>query len=209
MGTILVFARAPVAGRTKTRLIPALGAAGAARLHHALVRHALRAAAGAGADRVELWTADAGGSDGLATLAAESGARLRRQSGADLGARMAHALAAAVADGGPAIVIGSDCPALDAVTLRQAHAALAGYDAVLGPARDGGYVLLGLHRVEPVLFTDMPWGTDGVLECTRARLAALGWSWLELEVRDDVDRPEDLERLRALGAPWSELLPGA
>lgn len=208
MSTILVFARAPVPGRAKTRLIPALGATGAARLHRELVAHALGAAAGSGAQRIELWLADAEADSELARLAAASGARLHHQAGADLGARMANALGAAVARGGPALVIGSDCPALDAATLTEAQAALERHDAVLGPANDGGYVLLGLHRVAPALFTDMPWGTDAVLARTRARLAALGWSWHELAARDDIDRPEDLARLRALGPPWTALVTG-
>ncbi|MDX1609475.1 MAG: TIGR04282 family arsenosugar biosynthesis glycosyltransferase [Halofilum sp. (in: g-proteobacteria)] len=206
MASILVFARAPVPGRAKTRLIPALGAEGAARLHRALVNHALGEAAAAGAERLELWAAGDDAAGELAALAAAHGARLRWQAGADLGARMQAALADAVGRGGPALVVGTDCPWLDTAAIDEALARLVTHDAVLGPADDGGYVLLGLHRVEPVLFDGLPWGTERVLDVTRDRLAGLGWCWHELTSRGDIDRPGDLERLRALGPPWSGLL---
>jgi len=208
MTPILVFARAPVAGRTKTRLVPALGADGAAQLHRALVRHALEAAAAAAPGRVELWgTGDDAGGD-LAALAEATGAALRWQPAGDLGTRMKAALADAIARQGAALVIGSDCPWLEVDVLREADAALARHDAVLGPADDGGYVLFGMRRVEDVLFDDMPWGTERVLAETRERLRSLGWNWFELASRSDVDRPEDLARLRALGAPWNDLAAG-
>lgn len=202
---LLVFARPPVSGVTKTRLVPALGADGAARLHATLVRHILQQAAAAAPAALELWCAAADPGDTLATLARESGARVRIQEGADLGARMAHALGAATAGGVPAIVVGSDCPWLDAAALREAATALDGADAVIGPALDGGYVLLGLHRVESALFTGIDWGTAGVLGATRARLRALGWRWRELVARPDIDRPADLERLARLGPEWAAL----
>lgn len=202
---LLVFARPPVSGAAKTRLAPALGADGAARLHAALVRHSLRQAAAADPRALELWCAAAEPGDTLAALAREAGARVQAQAGPDLGARMAHALAGATADGTPAIVIGTDCPWLDAGALRAAAADLDGADAVVGPALDGGYVLLGLHRVEPALFRRIDWGTGGVLAATRARLRALGWHWRELEARPDVDRPADLERLAGLGPEWAAL----
>lgn len=205
MSAILVFARTPEAGRVKTRLIPALGAEGALRLHRELVRHTLCEAVAAGTDRVELWITGTDHGDELTTLAAETGTGVRRQRGDGLGERMAVALAEAIDRGGPALVIGSDCPWLDAATLSAASAALASRDAILGPALDGGYVLLGLHRVERSLFEDVPWGTERVLALTRERLTALGWNWQELEPRSDIDRPEDLQRLHELGAPWTNL----
>lgn len=203
---LLVFARAPVSGTVKSRLAPVLGAEGAVRLHTELVRHTLQQAAAAGPRGLELWCAAPEPGDMLATLARETGARVHAQEGPDLGARMAHALGAATADGTPAIVVGSDCPWLDAPALRTAAAVLDDADAVVGPALDGGYVLLGLHRLEPALFTGIDWGTGGVLEATRARLRALGWRWRELAARPDVDRPADLERLAALGPEWAALV---
>lgn len=205
MSAILVFARSLVPGRVKTRLIPALGADGAVRLHRELVRHTLHEAVAAGTDRVELWIAGSDHEDELATLAAKAGAAVHHQRGDDLGGRMAAALTEAIERGGPALVIGSDCPWLDAATLSAAAAELASRDAMIGPALDGGYVLLGLHRTERSLFEEIPWGTDRVLALTRERLAALGWNWAELEPCSDIDRPEDLSRLHALGEPWTGL----
>lgn len=200
-----MFARAPVPGRTKTRLIPALGAAGATELHRALVRHALTQAAAAAPTRLELWGTGDDPGDELGQWAREFGAELYWQVGDDLGMRMQRALAAALERTEAALVIGSDCPWLDAVSLQRAQAALARHDAVLGPAEDGGYVLLGVSRADGRLFDDIPWGTDQVLAVTRDRLEALGWNWLELEPRGDIDRPEDLVRLERLGGPWRRL----
>lgn len=201
---VLVFARAPEAGRVKRRLEPAVGAAGAARVHAALLRRTLATVATAGVGAAELWGSSADGrplaSEGLAGLARAHAMVLRAQHGADLGARMAHALDEALAGGVPALLVGSDCPGLCAADLREAAAALAGgHDAVLGPAADGGYYLLGLRRPAPALFAEVPWGTGEVLARTRARLAALGLRWHELTVRRDVDRPEDLVLLSASG----------
>ncbi len=93
------------------------------------------------------------------------------------------------------LLIGTDCPALTGKHLRAAASALADHDAVLIPAEDGGYVLIGLTHAVPELFTDMPWGSAGVAAETRARLAHLGLRWRELDALWDVDRPEDLARL--------------
>lgn len=208
MSMILVFARAAVPGQVKTRLIPKLGAAGSVRLHREMVRHTLHEAVAAAPGRVELWIAGIDHGNELTGLAAEAGAAVRRQCGDDLGERMAAALMDAGERDGPVLVIGTDCPWLDAATLSMATAKLASRDAILGPALDGGYVLLGLHRVACSLFEDMPWGTGRVLALTRERLAALGWDWEELEPRSDVDRPADLRRLHELGEPWTSLVGG-
>ena len=94
------------------------------------------------------------------------------------------------------ILIGADCPLLEARHLTRAFGWLQqGEDAVLGPAEDGGYVLLGLRRVNRALFRDITWGGDQVLAQTRQRLARLGWRWRELEPLWDLDRPADLDRL--------------
>jgi rSAM/selenodomain-associated transferase 1 len=193
---ILVFAKAPVPGEVKTRLIPALGAAGAAALHERLTDGALATAAAAGVGPVELCCAPDTSHPALAALARTHGATLAEQGAGDLGGRMHAAFRRALAGAPAAIVIGCDCPALTAQHLRAAAAALArGADAVLAPAEDGGYVLIGLARAEPSLFAGIAWGGPDVLERTRARLAALAWRWQELETLWDVDRPEDLARL--------------
>ena len=93
------------------------------------------------------------------------------------------------------ILIGSDCPALTAADVRRAARLLRGCDAVIAPAEDGGYPLIGLARSSPAVFAGVAWSTASVLEQTRERLAGLGWRWRELRTVWDVDRPEDLARL--------------
>lgn len=202
---LLVFARAPVAGAAKSRLIPALGEAGAAALHAALVRDTLVRATAAGIGPVELWTTGDDPQAFLPGLAREHGVEHRRQQGADLGERMGAALASENSSPHARILIGTDCPRLAVADLRTAASRLASNDAVLGPADDGGYVLIGLNRMEPGLFRGIEWGTDTVLAATRQRLAAAGWQWSELERRPDVDRPEDLPAVAALGDGWARL----
>ena len=192
-GTLLVFAREPIPGLVKTRLIPTLGASGAAHLYQALLERAVSAAIGVPGVAVELWCAGAPPSGGVcAKLARRHGLELRQQGAGDLGQRMAQALGETLALGDRAVLIGSDCPGYHAAYLSAAFAALLGHDVVLGPAADGGYVLIGMRRPAPDLFADIPWGTDTVLEATRTALTRLGLIWVELPGLQDIDRPEDL-----------------
>lgn len=193
---LIVFAKAPRPGRVKTRLAAALGAAGAARLHARLVRRALATALAARCGRVELHAAPRS-HPFFAALAKRHSIVLRAQSRGDLGARMRQAFEAALRGTRAVILIGSDCPALRPADLRAASRALrGGADAVLSPAEDGGYALLGLRRVSRLLFEDIDWGGPEVLAQTRRRLARLKWRWLELRTVWDVDRPRDLARLK-------------
>lgn len=205
---ILVFSRAPVAGRSKTRLIPALGAKGAARLQAALLEDSLRRARAAGPRELQLWGTGDDPAGCLPAAAARYGASLHEQCDGDLGARMQHALASATADGAPALIIGTDAPGLPAAGIEQADASLARHDAVLVPALDGGYVLLGVRTAPASLFAHIDWGTERVLAATRARLRALAWCVDERPPAWDVDRPEDLQRVRALGGHWPAYLDG-
>ena len=190
----MVFARAP--GEAKTRLIPALGEAGVAALHRRLVMHCLRAARDSRLGPVELWCAPDTSDPFFRECERRLGASLHAQGDGDLGARMQRAFESALAGAERAILVGSDIPALSPRYLRDADQALArGDDAVIGPAEDGGYALIGLSRCDPELFRDIPWGGSEVLAQTRRRLAALSWRSSELPVLWDVDRPEDLERL--------------
>lgn len=201
---IAVFAKAPVPGEVKTRLIPALGADGAARLHRRLVRHALSvaraASTAAGTAPVQLWCAPDATHGFFADCAAEFGASLHAQGPGDLGERMARCFAT---DDGAALLIGSDIPSMDAACLDAAAAALAGQDAVFVPAEDGGYVLVGLRAglgtARDEVFRDIEWGSGRVMQQTRKRLRAAGLGWRELPPLWDLDRPEDLARLAACG----------
>jgi glycosyltransferase A (GT-A) superfamily protein (DUF2064 family) len=105
----------------------------------------------------------------------------------------------------PTLIIGSDCPALTADHLHQAAAALAAHAAVLIPAEDGGYVLIGLRRARAEVFADIAWSTPQVLPATRDRLRSAGLAWMELPALWDVDRPADLTRLARLAATRPEL----
>ncbi len=194
-GRLLIFARAPVPGRVKTRLIPLLGARNAARLHARLLQRTLRMAVATHLAPVELWCAPAIGNGFFYRVHRDFRVRLRRQQGADLGLRMHHALRTTLREGKYAVVIGSDCPALTGADLHAAFSALhAGHDAVLGPAQDGGYVLIGLRKPAARLFQGMPWGGARVLARTRRRLARVHKLTVELATTWDIDRPADFRR---------------
>jgi rSAM/selenodomain-associated transferase 1 len=192
---LVVLAKAPVAGAVKTRLIPALGAEGAAALHRKLVRHALQTAVASALGPVELCCAPGPDHPFFTRCQEDFALGLTAQVPGDLGSRMAAAFDR-VMPSGPTILTGSDCPSLTVEDLRAAARALAqGRDAVFAPTEDGGYALIGLRAVEPALFEDIPWSTDSVMEMTRERMRDLDWTWKELPVRWDVDRPEDFRRL--------------
>jgi len=194
--TVIVFAKAPVPGEVKTRLIPRLGAEGAARLHAALIVRSLETARAAGLGSAELCCAPQADHPFFATCAERFGVARTAQIAGDLGARMSAAFDRVVPDAGQVLLMGTDCPALTPEHLREAADALAGgLDAVLGPAEDGGYVLVGLVRPSPRVFEGIEWGGSNVLRDTRTRLATLGWRWHELAELWDVDRPADLARL--------------
>lgn len=201
---VLVFGRVARPGEAKTRLIPALGEQGAARLSADLLAHALATAAETAPVGLELWYAGVDEAGELDALSARFGATLHAQPAGDLGERMRYALARATADGTPAVVMGSDAPLLTVSALRTAMAALASHDAVMAPAHDGGYVLLGLHRAPVELFDGIEWGGGDVAAATRQRIAGLGWHCYELPARPDIDRPEDLPSLAALGPAWRD-----
>jgi uncharacterized protein len=190
---IAIFTRAPVAGAAKTRLIPALGADGAAQLHAALTRHAIRQAADSKVSPIELWCAPDAAHPFFAQCAREFGVALRAQPAGDLGAKMLTAFEDAR---GPLLLMGSDCPSITAADLAACAGALAsGADAVFLPAEDGGYGLVGMARPIPDVFEGVAWGGDQVMAQTRAILTRLGLTWREPRVVWDVDRPQDYARL--------------
>ncbi len=197
---LLVFAKAPRPGRVKTRLAGVLGPEGAARLHAALVERTLSLAT-ALPWPVELWCHPDASHPLFARWAAR-GVPLRVQEGAGLGERMAAALEQALARGGPALLLGCDCPGLQEEDLRQALRCLEEREAVLGPAEDGGYWLIGLRAMDRRLFQGLAWGGPRVLAATLARLASLGWRCALLPPRPDLDRPADLDAFLARPPAW-------
>lgn len=189
-------ARAPVPGAAKTRLIPALGAARAAALHQRLARAAVAAAVAAGVGPITLWTHPSPEHRFFQRCRERYGVALASQTGADLGERMLYAAAEGLRRCTAVLVIGTDCPELDAATLQAAARALEeGADAVLLPVEDGGYGLIGLRRAEPALFASIAWGEATVLAATLERMAALRWRVALLPPTWDLDRPEELARL--------------
>jgi len=204
---ILIFAKAPEPGRVKTRLIRELGAEAAARLQHRLLEETVARVNAAGLCPVTLCCAPDENHPVFLELAAGFGLALRPQCGGDLGQRMARAATDALAEAEQVLLLGTDCPVMDANYLRQALTRLdAGDDAVIGPAEDGGYVLLGLRRCYPGLFTEMPWGSDEVLATTRQRLADVAARTTLLPPLWDLDRPEDWRRLLQHEPRWREVL---
>lgn len=194
---LILFTRYPAAGKCKTRLIPALGPEGAARLHRRLSEEMLaRMRVFAQTGEMSLEIRFAGGSRAEMTGWLGPEISCRPQEGEDIGARLAQAFSRAFAEGAEKVVIvGADCPGLSPEILGNAFAALNGHDLVLGPARDGGYYLVGLARPAPELFAGIPWGEDGVLAASLARAAGLNLSHQLLAPLSDLDRPEDLDCL--------------
>jgi rSAM/selenodomain-associated transferase 1 len=173
----VIFARPALPGRVKTRLVPLLGKKGAARLYARMRARALRTAKSAGfTPKMLLSTSQGPG---------------------NLGERMHRAMARMLEKHESAILIGSDCPAMKAADLQAAARALrSGVDAVFSPAEDGGYALIGLRRNSRRLFSGVAWGGPRVMAQTRRRLKTLRWRWKELRMLWDVDRPDDVRRLR-------------
>jgi uncharacterized protein len=193
---VAILAKAPLAGFAKTRLIPHLGAEGAAGLQRWLLQRTVTTALSAGIGPVSLWCAPDTTHPDFALCRAFGPLALRRQPEGDLGERMLAAIAGTTTPAGT-LVIGTDCPALTPALLRQAANALAAHDATVIPAEDGGYVLIGMHRAAPRVFNDVDWGSGRVMAQTQERLKEIGWHWQEFASLWDVDRGEDLARLDA------------
>ena len=185
---VAVFAKAPLAGTVKTRLIARLGEAGAAKLHEQLVERALATTRAVENATVTLWIAgDWPAADAL-------GVSHRPQSGADLGARMLDAITQTLTKAEAIVVVGADCPAMTPAHIEQAFTELLSHEVVVVPATDGGYVLIGMRAPHRRLFEDVSWGTPPVMSATRARCAQLGLRLAELPPLDDLDTPDDLQR---------------
>ncbi len=213
---LIIMAKSPQPGLAKTRLIPALGADGAARLAKQLLEHTIEVANQAkGFSHCELCvTPDVndpvftkhskvkttGTTSNTTTNTATSTTKSSRetrfyvtaQGEGDLGARIQRAFGRVFAHADSAIMIGTDAPTLTANHLEQAASDLEAHDAVFVPALDGGYTLIGLNQCLPGLFEDMPWSTSRLMDETRRQLTTLGKTWYEYEPMADIDEPADL-----------------
>jgi rSAM/selenodomain-associated transferase 1 len=196
---LAIFARAPVPGQAKTRLIPLLGARGSAELQQALIYDALAKARRLRSIKHYLFLS---GSHRVLKLKDSSWAAVcKRQQGRDLGVRLARAFAWLLRFHPAAVVIGTDSPLLQPSALRRAFRELRRCDAVLGPCPDGGYYLIGLRRAFAIrsrlkaLFRGVRWSTRLALRDTQANLSRLGLAWALLPPEEDLDNRRDWQRL--------------
>lgn len=200
---LVLFAKAPIPGRVKTRLCPPLTPDEAASLHGSLVLDAVersrqaaklaRAKPGPGAlDRFVACTPSSTHVF-FKILAEREGLRLVEQIGENLGTRMDRCFRTLFDLGYQRVLLsGTDLPLLPASSYVQGLSLLADHDVVLGPSLDGGYYLVGLTRPAPELFADMPWSTDRVLALTLEKTRALGFTTALLSPCRDMDTADDL-----------------
>lgn len=197
---LVVFAKAPQPGLAKTRLIPALGADGAAQLARHMLAHTLNHALDPSLQTrvgpVEVCMSPNADDPAWYGIAVAAAVQRSAQGEGDLGQRMARAVQRTTAvPGSGVLLIGTDCPALTPALLSEAAAMLAQYDVVMLPATDGGYVLLGLKAPCPELFDGMPWSTAEVAALSLQRCARLGLSVWQGPTLPDIDEPADLRHL--------------
>lgn len=193
----IIFAKAPWPGLAKTRLIPALGAEGAARLARRMLDYTLGNATAAALGPVELCMTPAPEAPEWCGVSAPPSVDVSDQGEGDLGARLARAAQRSIAAGEAVLLIGTDCPELTPDHLRATAAVLRQVGTIIHPTTDGGYALLGLTRTDPCLFSDMAWSTDTVAAKTLARLKQLGWPVCVAAQLHDIDEPGDLLHLPA------------
>ena len=191
---LAIFAKAPVEGFAKTRLIPLIGAEGAAELQRKLIKRAVEIAIAAKLGPVSLWCAPDCSHPFFQEVAERHSIALHPQIGEDLGARMQNAFTL-LTGAMPVLLMGTDCVAIDAPLLNECAQALqTGKDAVFLPVDDGGYILVGLNAPILELFRDMPWTSAQVMAETRRRAKELGLNIAEPKILWDIDRPEDYKR---------------
>lgn len=190
---LIIFAKAPIAGAAKTRLQPQYSAQNAARLQEYFILKTVEMASNLKNIDIELRCAPNESHPVFQQCRRDYEIATKPQQGVDLGERMKNALAEALTQYSQAVVIGTDCPEITSDYLNKAFSMLENsIDAVIGPALDGGYVLLGLRRFSPLLFENIRWGTEQVLSATQQNLLLLNWNWDELNTLRDIDTPEDL-----------------
>lgn len=188
----LIFAKTPIAGHAKTRLIPCLGAEGAATLAKKLLFHTCAQVSDSNADSIELWVSPHKQHPIWQTLVDSMECTILEQQGGDLGERLSHAARSGFKRSESLIFIGTDCPSLDASIINHVIEDLHKYDSVMIPAVDGGYVLLAISEFDPSLFTDIPWSTEEVAERTLERIKALNWHCKLYPPLQDIDTAKDL-----------------
>jgi rSAM/selenodomain-associated transferase 1 len=196
-GVLLVFAKTPLPGYVKTRLIPELGATGAAELYKKMLHRTLDVARQSKFNSIELWCIPDATHPDIAYCKQKYLLDVKVQEGDDLGERMWFAFERALERYQHAVLIGCDCPGLSVFDLNHACTMLrSNHDAILGPVEDGGYHLIGLRKNNRQIFTGIEWGQADVAAITRSRMKNLSWTWDELPTKWDVDSIEDIRRLQ-------------
>lgn len=193
---LILFAKTPVAGQVKTRLIPDLDEQGAADLAGALIEESVRNSVESWPGRVSLQVWPDTGHQCFETLRRRHGITLARQAEGDLGAKMFQALNDAHQRGAAAAVMGCDVPHCPAETHRTAHAFLAQGRSIIGPSDDGGYYLIGINPPERKCFERIGWGGSKVFDTTLRRAASAGIDLIVLQQLNDIDTMADIEALR-------------
>ena len=204
MTRIVIFAKAPLPGFAKTRLIPALGEQGAAELARRMLLHTVTQALAAGLGPVELCVTPSMRETVWRSLSIPAGVAWSEQGNGDLGKRMARAAQRSIAAGDSVLLVGSDCPAVDAALLRRADISLERFDATLVPTADGGYIVLGLKQFHVSVFESIQWSSDGVAAATLERCERLGWKLETHATLHDIDEPADLHWV---DRQWLESVP--
>ncbi|WP_114700328.1 TIGR04282 family arsenosugar biosynthesis glycosyltransferase [Psychrobacter proteolyticus] len=200
---ILLFAKYPARNKAKTRLQPALGVDGAARMARQLLLHSIEQIIDTGFS-VELCVSPAPTDPCWQAFDLPNSLRWSAQADGDLGLRMLIASQRALQRFDKVVLVGTDCPSLTTARIQTAVQQLNQHDAVMIPATDGGYVLLGFRQVNESLFSDIVWSTPSVAAVTKQRMAALGWTLALFDPLNDIDEPKDLVHL-PLGWPDSQL----
>ncbi len=209
---VIIFAKAPVAGFTKTRLIPALGEQGAADFQAALVMYTINAVLpddirSSFQWEVELWLGSNDMPEFFEKIKQQHELALCLQQGCDLGERMLHAITASLNKYERVVLIGTDCPVINQETILTALSLLENNDMVFNPAEDGGYVLIAAKRIAPIVFSQVAWGTPEVMQQTLRNLKRSNLSWALADQLWDIDTPQDLNRLQREGHALARELP--
>lgn len=206
---LMVMTKLPWPGHSKTRLIPALGAKGAAELAHRFLKHTLGVVFELKIESWEIWTSPSPQDprwqplwENWRGITGQYPVNFLDQGEGDLGARLIRGVQKGIREGYHVVVIGTDCPHLDEGVIVQAFEGLLSHDLVINPSLDGGYVLIGLKRYSPQIFTDIPWSTSAVTQKTLERVHELGWSVRIGKAFQDVDEKQDLPLLQDFGTKF-------
>lgn len=193
---VLVFAKAPVAGKVNTRLIPDIGIEAATELQRELIVNRLQCLQSEELCTTQLWCAPDITHAFYQDCKQQYEVELYQQQGDDLGERMSSAIKKSLKNFRRVVLIGTDAPSLTTEHINTAIDKLKDNDVVIGPAEDGGYVLIGMSRHYDEVFRSVPWGSDAVLEVTRENIRENNLSNFELEASWDIDRYEDYYRYK-------------